>query len=109
VRNQLRYHQLHSSWIVAGTAGPDRRLGAMATVKHMKKGRIQERAHQYEVIADRLQFHLNAETLPQNVAEYVRTAKEALASAAAALRSEPFPENGTQPSVPGAPEKEAAG
>jgi hypothetical protein len=46
--------------------------------KPLKPKRILERAHQYRVIAERLQFHLERENLPEEAAELVRTAQEAL-------------------------------
>jgi hypothetical protein len=51
----------------------------MAAVrKPLKPKRILDRAHHYRVIAERLQFHLHRENLPDEV---VRTAQEALAAA----------------------------
>jgi hypothetical protein len=50
--------------------------------KPLNPKRILERAHQYRVIAERLQFHLHRENLPDEAAELVRTAQEALARAA---------------------------
>ena len=50
--------------------------------KPLKPKRILERAHQYRVIAERLQFHLERESLPDEAAELVRTAQKALAKAA---------------------------
>jgi hypothetical protein len=44
--------------------------------------RILERAHQYRVIAERLQFHLDRENLPKEAADLVRIAQAALAEAA---------------------------
>jgi hypothetical protein len=42
---------------------------------------MRERAHQYGVMAERLQFHLDRENLPTG-ADLVRTAQKALAEAA---------------------------
>jgi hypothetical protein len=53
-----------------------------AVPKPLKAKRILERAHQYRVIAERLQFHLHRENLPEEAAKLVRTAQEALARAA---------------------------
>jgi|EndMetStandDraft_3_1072993.scaffolds.fasta_scaffold429076_2 hypothetical protein len=53
-----------------------------AVPKPLKPKRILERAHQYRVIAERLQFHLHRENLPEEAAKLVRTAQEALARAA---------------------------
>jgi hypothetical protein len=50
--------------------------------KPLKPKRIHERAHQYRVIAERLQFQLDRENLPPKEAELVRTAQQALARAA---------------------------
>ena len=50
--------------------------------KPLKKKRVLERAHQYRVIAERLQFHLDGENMPLKAAELVRTAQEALMTAA---------------------------
>lgn len=50
--------------------------------KPLKKKRVLERAHQYRVIAERLQFHLDGENMPAKAAELVRTAQEALMTAA---------------------------
>jgi hypothetical protein len=50
--------------------------------KPLKPKRVFERAHQYRVIAERLQFHLERENLPDEAAELVRTAQQALARAA---------------------------
>jgi len=47
----------------------------------LKPKRRHERARQYTVIAERLQFHLDARSLPPEIAELVRQAKEALMSA----------------------------
>jgi hypothetical protein len=44
--------------------------------------RILERAHQYRVIAEGLQFHLDRENLPNEAADLVRIAQPALAEAA---------------------------
>jgi hypothetical protein len=44
--------------------------------------RILERAHQYRVIAEGLQFHLDRENLPKEAADLVRIAQPALAEAA---------------------------
>jgi hypothetical protein len=53
--------------------------------KPLKKKRVLERPHQYRVIAERLQFHLDGENMPAKAAELVRTAREALISAADAV------------------------
>jgi hypothetical protein len=53
--------------------------------KPLKPKRILERAHQYRVIAERLQFHLDRENLPDEAAELVRTAQEELPRAADVL------------------------
>jgi hypothetical protein len=53
--------------------------------KPLKPKRILELAHQYRVIAERLQFHLDRENLPDEAAELVRTAKEELPRAADVL------------------------
>jgi hypothetical protein len=50
--------------------------------KPLKKKRVLERAHQYRVIAERLQFHLEGENMPAKAAELVRTAQQALMTAA---------------------------
>jgi hypothetical protein len=50
--------------------------------KRLKPKRILERAYQYRVSAERLQLHLDRENLPDEAAEAVRTAQEALARAA---------------------------
>ena len=44
------------------------------------------RARAYVVMADRLQFHLEAGTLPPEAAEHVQQAHDALMKASAALR-----------------------
>jgi hypothetical protein len=51
----------------------------------LTKRKQDERAHQYRVIADRLDFHLSAANLPSDVEALVREAKEALAAAATRL------------------------
>jgi hypothetical protein len=45
----------------------------------------QERAYQYRLLVDRLQFHLDAGNLPADISERVNAAKEALAEAAEML------------------------
>jgi hypothetical protein len=47
--------------------------------KPLKPKRIRERAHQYRVMAERLQFHLEREDLSTGAADLVRTAQKALA------------------------------
>jgi hypothetical protein len=49
-------------------------------------GRREGRARAYVVIADRLQFHLEAGTLPAEAAEHVQHAHDALMKASAVLR-----------------------
>ena len=44
------------------------------------------RARAYVVMADRLQFHLEARNLPAEAAEHVRNAHDALIKASAALK-----------------------
>jgi hypothetical protein len=44
------------------------------------------RARAYVIMADRLQFHLEAGTLPAEAAEHVRHAHDALMKASAVLR-----------------------
>ena len=61
----------------------------MVMGKPPKKKLIIERAHQYRVIADRLQFHLSRDNLPEDVADLVRTAQQALANAAQSMESRP--------------------
>jgi hypothetical protein len=46
------------------------------------------RARAYVVMADRLQFHLDAGTFPAEAAEHVQHAHDALMKASAALRRE---------------------
>jgi hypothetical protein len=41
----------------------------------LKPKRIHERAHQYRVIAERLQFHLDRENLRPKETELIRTAQ----------------------------------
>jgi hypothetical protein len=50
--------------------------------KPLKPKRIRERPHQYRVMAERLQFHLDRENLPTGAADLVRTVQKALAEAA---------------------------
>jgi len=50
--------------------------------KPFKKKHILERVHQYRVIAERLQFHVDRENLPPKAIGLVRTAQKALARAA---------------------------
>jgi hypothetical protein len=45
--------------------------------KPLKPKRIRQRAHQYRVMAERLQFHLDRENLPTGAADLVRTANKA--------------------------------
>jgi hypothetical protein len=64
------------------------------------------RARAYVVIADRLQFHLEAGTLPAEAAEHVRHAHDALMKASAALRRAEIekvsmPENPAKPNLTG--------
>ena len=49
------------------------------------------RARSYVILADRLQFHLEAGTLPAEAAEHVRRAHDALMKASAALRGAEMP------------------
>ena len=49
------------------------------------------RARAYVVMADRLQFHLEAGNLPAEAAEHVRNAHDALIKASAALRGAEMP------------------
>jgi hypothetical protein len=56
--------------------------------KPLKPKRIHERAAQYRMIAERLQFHLDRENLPPKEAELVRTAQEALVRAADVVEKE---------------------
>src|SRR5438094_206646 len=58
------------------------RLAMALMRKSLKTKRTLERALQYRVIAERLQFHLDRESLPDEAAELVRTAQQALARAA---------------------------
>jgi hypothetical protein len=51
----------------------------------LTKRKQDERAHQYRVIAGRLDFHLSAANLPPDVETLVREAKEALVAAAMRL------------------------
>jgi hypothetical protein len=51
--------------------------------RHLKKGRIADRAHQYRVMADRLDFHLRSDHYGDTeVRDAVSTAKESLLKAA---------------------------
>jgi hypothetical protein len=50
-----------------------------------RRGR-QDRAQQYAIIAARLQFHLEADTLPNDIAQLVQQAHDALVMALAAMR-----------------------
>ena len=50
--------------------------------KPLKPKRMRERAHEYRVMAERLQFHLDRQNLPTRAADLVRTAQKALAEAA---------------------------
>ena len=64
------------------------------------------RARAYVIMADRLQFHLEAGTLPAEAAEHVRHAQDALMKASAALRRAenekvPMPETPAKPNVTG--------
>jgi hypothetical protein len=59
-----------------------------------KLGGREGRAHAYVVIADRLQFHLEAGTLPVEAAEHVRHAHDALMMASAVLRRAEMPPDG---------------
>jgi phage shock protein A len=59
--------------------------------------RILERAHQYRVIAERLQFHLDRENLPKEAADLVRIAQAALAEAAEAEAAEVVEESAEVP------------
>ena len=49
------------------------------------------RAHAYVVMADRLQFHLEAGNLPPEAAEHVQQAHDALMRASAALTRAELP------------------
>ena len=64
------------------------------------------RARAYVIMADRLQFQLEAGTLPAEAAEHVRHAQDALMKASAALRRAenekvPMPETPAKPNVTG--------
>jgi hypothetical protein len=70
------------------------------------RGGRQGRARAYVVMADRLQFHLEAGTLPPEAAEHVRHAHDALMKASAALRPAEIekvsmPESPAKPNVTG--------
>jgi hypothetical protein len=57
------------------------------------------RAHAYVIMADRLQFHVEAGTLPPDAAEHVQHACDSLMKASAALRRAEMPRHqnaGTQ-------------
>jgi hypothetical protein len=54
----------------------------------LTKRKQDERAHQYNVIADRLGFHLAAGNLPRDVEGLVQHAREALLAAAAHLEQQ---------------------
>jgi hypothetical protein len=61
----------------------------MMPTPRLKPKRRHERARQYAVIAERLQFHLDAGSLPADVAELVRQAKDLLMTASDRLDATP--------------------
>ena len=67
-----------------------RRRTALNSVMSPLGGR-EGRAHAYVIMADRLQFHVEAGTLPAEAAEHVRHAHDALMKASAALRRAELP------------------
>ena len=54
----------------------------MITHNGASRGRRKERAHQYRIMAERLQFHLQRGNLSEDVTRLVGTAHEALIAAA---------------------------
>jgi hypothetical protein len=80
-------------------------LNAVMSPQKLPGGR-EGRARAYVVIADRLQFHLEAGTLPAEAAGHVRHAHDALMKASAALRRAEIekvsmPENPAKPNLTG--------
>ena len=76
-------------------------LNAVMSPQKLAGGR-EGRARAYVIMADRLQFHLEAGTLPAEAAEHVRHAHDALMKASAALRRAEI-ENVSMPESPAKP------